>query len=155
MMTQRRDYRAVHDGFDPTELIGRLDGELHQAVNACVECCDRHVGSNAVALIWGDASGERATRLQSEQPGDGPVSASRRVGQYVCALRRNVGNSVAAGLEMMDEGFEELARLQPALLEVTDDREPPDIGAAISERENSAISGDQVLCKSRKSMSGG
>ena len=65
-MMQRREYRAVHDGFDLAELVGRLDGDLDQGVNACVECCDRHVGSNAVALIWGNASGERATRTFEE-----------------------------------------------------------------------------------------
>jgi len=58
---QRPDYKAAYDSFDPMQLIAELDGDLQSAVNACVECCDRHVGTNAVALHWANASGDRAT----------------------------------------------------------------------------------------------
>jgi hypothetical protein len=58
--------RAVQEDFDPIQLIGRFDGDLEQAVNACVECCDRHVGTNAVALVSVNAVGERAgTKFQT------------------------------------------------------------------------------------------
>lgn len=59
MKPDRPDYQRVIDNFDVADLIRRLDGNLDSAVNACVECCDRHVGTNSVALLWANASGER------------------------------------------------------------------------------------------------
>ncbi len=61
-MTDRPDYRSFYDRFDATTLSDALHGDLATAVNACVECCDRHVGQNRVALNWESASGKSATR---------------------------------------------------------------------------------------------
>lgn len=59
MNSDRPDHQRVVDNFDAADLIHRLGGNLDTAVNACVECCDRHVGTNSVALLWANASGER------------------------------------------------------------------------------------------------
>lgn len=59
MNQDRPQYRKAHDAFELTQLTDQLAGDLQTAVNACVECCDRHVGDNRLALIWADASGER------------------------------------------------------------------------------------------------
>ena len=57
-MADRPDYRAFYDSFDVNMLSESLHGDLATAVNACVECCDRHVGQNRVALNWESASGD-------------------------------------------------------------------------------------------------
>ncbi|NWL76817.1 AMP-binding protein [Pseudomonas taiwanensis] len=56
-----RDYFTAAREFDyasaaSTTLAGELD-----ALNACVECCDRHAESGRVALVWEGRNGERAT----------------------------------------------------------------------------------------------
>lgn len=56
-----RDYFTAAREFDyanaaSTTLVGNLD-----ALNACVECCDRHADSERVALYWEGRDGERAT----------------------------------------------------------------------------------------------
>lgn len=38
--------------FDIDVAAARLHGDLEQGLNACVECCDRHVASEATALTW-------------------------------------------------------------------------------------------------------
>ncbi len=57
-MPDQPDYRAFYDSFDVNTLSESLHGDLATAVNACVECCDRHVGENRVALNWESASGD-------------------------------------------------------------------------------------------------
>lgn len=56
-MTDVPDYRAFYDAFDPSMLTDGFDGDFSTGINACVECCDRHVGEGRVALQWLDASG--------------------------------------------------------------------------------------------------
>lgn len=60
--SERRKYQAAFREFDPLDLMKRLDGDLEDAINGCVECCDRHVGANEVALSWANSAGERGTR---------------------------------------------------------------------------------------------
>ena len=60
-MTSVPDHRAIFESFDPATVTGAFAGDLTSSVNACVECCDRHVGENRVALEWAGASGERTT----------------------------------------------------------------------------------------------
>ncbi|OLP46961.1 acyl-CoA synthetase [Rhizobium oryziradicis] len=43
-------YDAETSAFRLSDAIGLLDGDLERAINACVECCDRHVGENRIAL---------------------------------------------------------------------------------------------------------
>jgi len=59
-MSNRRDYREFYETFDPATLTDALSGDLGTGINACDECCDRHVGDQRVALQWANESGERA-----------------------------------------------------------------------------------------------
>ncbi|WP_342622761.1 AMP-binding protein [Pseudomonas alkylphenolica] len=55
-----RDYSVAASGFDyPRVASATLFGSL-DALNACVECCDRHVGGNRVALNWEGRDGSSA-----------------------------------------------------------------------------------------------
>ena len=58
-MTKRPDYSTFYDSFDVDTLSDALHGDLATAMNACVECCDRHVGQNKLALTWKGLTGER------------------------------------------------------------------------------------------------
>ena len=56
-----RDYTSAVNSFDFLQLAARdLHGELN-ALNACIECCDRHAEGDAVALYCETRDG-RATR---------------------------------------------------------------------------------------------
>ncbi|WP_333631567.1 AMP-binding protein [Agrobacterium cavarae] len=46
----KRSYAAETSAFQLSEATGRLAGDIETAINACVECCDRHVGGNRIAL---------------------------------------------------------------------------------------------------------
>lgn len=55
-----RDYSVAASSFDyPQVASATLFGSL-DALNACVECCDRHVGGNRVALNWEGRDGSSA-----------------------------------------------------------------------------------------------
>ncbi|WP_191833673.1 AMP-binding protein [Pseudomonas fluorescens] len=55
-----RDYSVAASSFDyPRVASATLYGSL-DALNACVECCDRHVGGNRVALNWEGRYGSSA-----------------------------------------------------------------------------------------------
>ncbi|NIF27184.1 AMP-binding protein [Pantoea sp. Tr-811] len=55
-----RDYTEAAVAFDHGQAVAAaLHGNL-QALNACVECCDRHAGKNTLALAWEDRDGNRA-----------------------------------------------------------------------------------------------
>lgn len=55
-----RDYRAAAQGFNYLHTAAAaLQGSL-EALNACVECCDRHVGGNRIALNWEGRDGRSA-----------------------------------------------------------------------------------------------
>ncbi len=43
-MTTVPDYRDFYDSFDPSMVTDSFAGDLGSGINACVECCDRHVG---------------------------------------------------------------------------------------------------------------
>lgn len=82
-----RDYQQVVDEFDYAALAEEsLAGSLN-ALNACVECCDRHALPGRIALFWEGQNGDSATytfrqlqawsarfahflRAQGVQPGD-------------------------------------------------------------------------------------
>lgn len=83
-----RDYFTAAREFDfeaavADTLAGRLD-----AINACVECCDRHVGDGKTALIWEGRNGERATwtfeQLQAASARFANLLASRGIGAGDC-----------------------------------------------------------------------
>lgn len=46
----RRDYETAVSEFRLDDAIANLAGDLDKGINACVECCDRHVGSDKAAL---------------------------------------------------------------------------------------------------------
>jgi acetyl-CoA synthetase len=47
-----RDYAQAFDGFSYDDAVARqLQGSL-EAMNACVECCDRHALPGRIALFW-------------------------------------------------------------------------------------------------------
>ncbi|WP_420839970.1 AMP-binding protein [Allorhizobium sonneratiae] len=53
----RLAYAAAKTAFQMNEAVGLLDGDLENAINACVECCDRHVGGDRLALRCLSADG--------------------------------------------------------------------------------------------------
>ena len=64
-----RDYLTSMADFDYQRTVtAALDGHL-TAVNACVECCDRHALPGRIALFWEgrDASSARYTFTQLQE----------------------------------------------------------------------------------------
>jgi acetyl-CoA synthetase len=56
-----RDHATAASEFDYDQTASAiLSGDLN-AMNACIECCDRHADSDKVALIWEGRDGRRAT----------------------------------------------------------------------------------------------
>ena len=60
-MAERPDYRSFVDSFDPSVITDSFSGDLDTGINACVECVDRHLGSERLALRWAGAAGDRGT----------------------------------------------------------------------------------------------
>ncbi|MFQ6573005.1 AMP-binding protein [Pseudomonas sp. UM16] len=55
-----RDYSDAASSFDYLRVASAdLHGDLN-ALNACIECCDRHVGSDKIALNWEGRDGAHA-----------------------------------------------------------------------------------------------
>jgi acetyl-CoA synthetase len=61
MTTHARDYDAFRTTFRVEDLAARFAGDFETGLNACYECCDRHAGSNKVALFWEDKDDHSAT----------------------------------------------------------------------------------------------
>ncbi|SUD39890.1 putative AMP-binding protein [Ectopseudomonas mendocina] len=83
-----RDYFTAAREFDfETTVADTLAGRL-DALNACVECCDRHVGADRTALVWEGRNGERATwtfeQLQAASARFANLLASRGIGAGDC-----------------------------------------------------------------------
>ncbi|MGH8383097.1 AMP-binding protein [Pseudomonas sp.] len=86
-----RDYSEAASGFDyPQVARAALHGSL-DALNACVECCDRHVGGDRIALNWESRDGssaqysfeqlqQRAARLANVLKAQGVSSGDRVAG---------------------------------------------------------------------------
>ncbi|WP_238067498.1 acyl-CoA synthetase [Pseudomonas shirazica] len=61
-----RDYTEAARAFDHGQAAAAaLHGNL-EALNACVECCDRHAGEGKTALVWEDREGN-SERLSFDQ----------------------------------------------------------------------------------------
>jgi len=61
-----RDYfTAVHEFDYPSVASNSLAGSL-EALNACVECCDRHALPGRIALFWEDRDGHSASYTFSQ-----------------------------------------------------------------------------------------
>jgi acetyl-CoA synthetase len=83
-----RDYFTAAREFDYARAVsGTLAGRL-DALNACVECCDRHAGSDRVALVWEGRNGERANwtfdQLKEASARFANLLASRGIGAGDC-----------------------------------------------------------------------
>ncbi|MEM5429348.1 AMP-binding protein [Cupriavidus oxalaticus] len=61
-----RDYAQAYDGFSYDEAVARqLHGSL-DAINACVECCDRHADAGRIALYWEGRDGNARSWTYAE-----------------------------------------------------------------------------------------
>ena len=111
-MSDLPDYQAFYDSFDATTLSGAMSGDLGTGINACVECCDRHVGDSRIALNWASASGERAEftfedlQVRSAQVANLLVEHGVEPGQCVSGLLPRVPELVALILGAFRAGAE-------------------------------------------------
>ena len=55
------DYAEATANFSLEGLSAKLQGNLETGLNACIECCDRHVVPGRVALNWESQDGRRET----------------------------------------------------------------------------------------------
>ena len=60
--TSAASYLRALDSFQMEEAAVALSGDLTTGLNACVECCDRHVDADATALNWVALDGHHETR---------------------------------------------------------------------------------------------
>ncbi|SEE92476.1 acetyl-CoA synthetase [Burkholderia sp. WP9] len=54
-------YADAREGFRVEDMAAALEGSLEDGINACIECCDRHVAPGRIALEWESEDGRRAT----------------------------------------------------------------------------------------------
>jgi acetyl-CoA synthetase len=54
-------YAEAVANFRPEDIAAALHGSLEDGINACVECCDRHVAPGRIALEWESQDGRRAS----------------------------------------------------------------------------------------------
>ncbi len=110
VVTDRPEYQTFYDGFDATTLTGALHGDLTTGVNACVECCDRHVGQNRVALKWKSESDQSGNytfedlQIQSARVANLLVAHDVRPGDRVAGLLPRVPELVALILGVLRAG---------------------------------------------------
>ena len=94
MKTLEQAYQEFNfDQFLAEHLVG-----TPQAINAYVECCERHLGSNKIALIWEGKNGESA-EWTFEQLAD----ASGKLAHYFTSLGLKAGDCVAGLLPRTPE----------------------------------------------------
>jgi hypothetical protein len=86
-----RDYQDVAAGFSLDALAGTLAGSLNQGLNACVECCDRHVGPAASLTIGKPMTGAAPS---SPSPSSRPFRPVKSVAK-LRLLRGNFATGVA------------------------------------------------------------
>ncbi|MDB6176413.1 AMP-binding protein [Paracoccus sp. Z330] len=86
----RPSYQHAAGNFRIQEAIAGLQGDLQDGLNACVECCDRHTGSNRTALRCLDGE-ENLTEYSFEQLKD----LSGRVANLFASLGVKPGDVVA------------------------------------------------------------
>ncbi|MDN7431020.1 acyl-CoA synthetase [Burkholderia sp. AU45388] len=84
--------------FSIETAAAQLSGDLERGLNACVECCDRHAKSDAIALDWIDAGGQhrRFTFAQMQ-------ALSARVANLLVAQGVKPGDVVAGLLPRTPE----------------------------------------------------
>ena len=95
-----RGYDEFRSTFRVEDLAARFAGDFETGLNACYECCDRHAGSNKVALFWEDKDG-RSTPYTF----DGLQALSARFANCLCEQGIGPGERVAALLPRIPELF--------------------------------------------------
>jgi len=104
------DHRTFYESFDPSMLTDEFWGDFIAGTNACVECVDRHVGTDRIALIWANAAGERSEytfeQLQSRsaQVANLLVENGAQPGDRVSVLLPRIPELVALILGVMRAG---------------------------------------------------
>ena len=94
MKTLEQAYQEFNfDQFLAEQLVG-----TPQAINAYVECCERYLGSNKIALIWEGKNGESA-EWTFEQLAD----ASGKLAHYFTSLGLKAGDCIAGLLPRTPE----------------------------------------------------
>ncbi|MFG1477790.1 acyl-CoA synthetase [Xanthobacter sp. V4C-4] len=84
--------------FRLTDVAALLEGDLETGVNACVECCDRHVAAGGTALDWESADGRRASYTFAQMQ-----ALSARFANLLTALGVQPGDVVAGLLPRTPE----------------------------------------------------
>ncbi len=54
-------YSDAYETFQIEHIEHLISGSLEGGINACIECCDRHIAPGKIALEWEDQSGQRAS----------------------------------------------------------------------------------------------
>jgi len=54
-------YADAAESFSFSDIASLFSGSLDSGINACVECCDRHVAAGGTALEWQSADGRSAS----------------------------------------------------------------------------------------------
>ena len=54
-------YSDAYGQFQFSEIESHMRGSLEDGINACIECCDRHVAPGKIALEYEDQAGNRAS----------------------------------------------------------------------------------------------
>ena len=62
----RQPYAEALKNFRLENQAETFSGDLVKGINACVECCDRHIGTDAIALDWIALDGQHETRSFAE-----------------------------------------------------------------------------------------
>jgi acetyl-CoA synthetase len=86
--------------FRVEDLNARFAGDFETGLNACYECCDRHTGSNKVALLWEDKNGRSTTYTFDELQ-----VLSARFANFLRERGIGPGDRVAALLPRIPELF--------------------------------------------------
>lgn len=60
------DYEAAFAGFRPDDIEQLFQGSFATGINACVECCDRHVAPGKIALEWFGQDGRQSQHTFAE-----------------------------------------------------------------------------------------
>ena len=109
-MSDVPEYREFYESFEPSTLTDPFQGDFAAEINACVECCDRHVGEGRVALIWVNAAGERVEytfeqlQARSAQVANLLVERGVQPGDRVSGLLPRVPELVALILGVLRAG---------------------------------------------------
>jgi hypothetical protein len=59
--TNKQTDAAASDDFDLAKIDAAFQGSFSGGMNACIDCCDRHVGSGRAALKWIGSDGGTQT----------------------------------------------------------------------------------------------